>query len=306
MLWHLLSIATVASSLSVATHDRRPRLIRDSSTSISFKPSCGSLDSNSFAAFQSRPDTDVDAFAGSLSGRIAEDGITLDSIDPSRNIINIVARSSDGLPIFHTINLAPESEAATDEPNIFQVRSECTSCHEPMCKPACEPPLPQSCAFYSSCAEASLHCGDDGYPLRYGYKNCRAFVERLSHFSDDGQIWIWKVMTCLQQALLQPLNEQCNLTCDGLSDAAFDSHPKCYADSGVCFLPFEDLVQVVVTVGSDLFYGPALEQALGVGGRCVGKYIDEAEESIQKAKEAGDFAKRVVYEGVKKFLEAIE
>ena len=113
-------------------------------------------------------------------------------------------------------------------------------------------------------------------------------------------------MTCLQQALLQPLNEDCNLTCDGLLDAAFDSHPKCYADSGVCFLSFEDLVQVVVTVGSDLFYGPALEQALGVGGRCVGKFIDEAEEAIQWAKEVGDFGKRVIYEGVKKFLEAIE
>lgn len=320
MLWQFLVPAAVAAASP-------PRPCRPSLTvhgqsaasndkhSLLFKPSCGSLDTkeDTFAIFQSARSasgagSDVDPLAEWVAGNITEDAIAVD-VHPDSETVTVVAASADGQPIFHTLSLSLGAQRQQAQAQLGAqplARADCDKCHAAMCQPSCQPPLPQSCAFYTSCAEDSLHCGPEGYPLRYGDKICNEFLDRLSHFSaPTGQNWVLKVLTCLQEALVQPLNEQCDMSCQQLFDTAFKSHPACYADSGVCFLPVQDLVQIVITVGSDLVFGPALEQALSLGGRCVGQYIQKVEEVIEEAKKAGDVAKRILYEGVKKFLEAI-
>lgn len=324
MFWQLLLPATAAASPpaddcrpSLALHG--PPSTADGKSTILFKPSCGSLDTNenTFAVFQSLTnpasgpgtDSDVDTVSEWVPGSITEDAIAVD-VHPDSDIITVAASSRDGHPIFHTLNLSATSTNQKAQCQLaaqsLEARADCDKCHAPLCQESCQPPLQQSCSFYTNCAEASLHCGPEGYPLRYGDKICNVFLDRLPHFSNPtGQDWVLKVLTCLQEALLPALNEQCELTCQQLFDTAFKSHPACYADSGVCFLPLQDLVQIVIAVGSDIVYGPALEQALSLGGHCVDQYIVEVDEAIDEAKEAGDFAKRILYEGVKKFLQGI-
>lgn len=38
------------------------------------------------------------------------------------------------------------------------------------------------CEFYR-CIEARMQCGEEGYPLRYGYKYCQRFTEHSRHFN---------------------------------------------------------------------------------------------------------------------------
>jgi hypothetical protein len=127
-----------------------------------------------------------------------------------------------------------------------------------MCQDSCRNPPMQSCAFYRTCAEGQLGCGDGGYPIHYGEKNCLRFSNNLSKFSSNGQSFIWNTMICLQRAMV-PVLEPCTATCDSFSVAAFNSHPGCYVQGGFCGV---DIYATLMTVGSDLFEGPALRQVL--------------------------------------------
>ncbi|KJZ77118.1 hypothetical protein HIM_03439 [Hirsutella minnesotensis 3608] len=142
----------------------------------------------------------------------------------------------------------------------------------PICQPTCQNPPPHSCDFYEHCAEGTVHCGPRGYPLRYGAKNCRRFVSRIGSFSTKGQTWIWNTMSCLQRALIRPI-EGSETTCDSIQKIAFKSHPVCYLDNGFCELPASDLLQVVITVKTDLFSGPAIDQVLQTAKGCLRRRI---------------------------------
>lgn len=39
------------------------------------------------------------------------------------------------------------------------------------------------CEWYVNCLEERFHCGENGYPLGYGYKYCTRFVDNLPKFS---------------------------------------------------------------------------------------------------------------------------
>jgi hypothetical protein len=146
---------------------------------------------------------------------------------------------------------------------------DCSSCpSDPMCQPSCKAPAAKSCDFYRNCAEGQLGCGPSGYPLAYGEKNCNKFTNNLNYFSTDGQAWIFGTMHCLQTAMV-PVLEPCKATCASFRSAAFDSHPKCYVDNGVCGLDCPDVLAIIMTVGGDLLTLESLKQVVQTSVGCV-------------------------------------
>jgi hypothetical protein len=144
---------------------------------------------------------------------------------------------------------------------------DCTSCPgNPLCQPLCQNPPLQSCAYYISCSEAFLECAPTSYPIAYGEKNCLKFQNNLGIFSAAGQSFIWATMHCLQLALVATTT--CDSTCDSLTAAAFASHPQCYIQSGFCSIGIFEQIKVLLVVGSDLFTGQAMQQALQTGEGC--------------------------------------
>lgn len=152
--------------------------------------------------------------------------------------------------------------------------------------PSCSPPLlGQSCTFYSSCLEPLYHCGTDGYPIGYGLHYCDRFISTLPSippatttissqarwhaelddildpsWSAEGIEWVHKTLSCLQYSLLprviypsqSPSNDTTTtttLSCSALKSYAFNTHPKCYVQSGVCELSAPDWELIVRTVG---------------------------------------------------------
>ncbi|KZV87690.1 hypothetical protein EXIGLDRAFT_723446 [Exidia glandulosa HHB12029] len=129
----------------------------------------------------------------------------------------------------------------------------------------CEYPIPHTCRYYIDCAEASLSCGPHGYPIGYGFHYCSLFARDLRDFSPRGRAWVLRTMTCLQHALVPivpALAEKVNChpgpecghdsdrACAELKELAFDTHPKCYVDSGVCNLrSVRDYILIAKVVG---------------------------------------------------------
>jgi hypothetical protein len=142
---------------------------------------------------------------------------------------------------------------------------DCSECPESAhCQDECRNPT-HSCGFYRHCAEPVAQCGAAGYPLHYGERNCNKFVRNSGDFSAAGQQWIQSTMNCLQRALV-PLLQGCP-TCSTLHQVAFDSHPDCYAGSGICSLDCWDVAMVLSTIGRDLF--SSLGQGAQTGLLCL-------------------------------------
>ena len=146
----------------------------------------------------------------------------------------------------------------------------CNDCpSNPMCDDTCKNPPMQTCGFYRKCAEPTLGgCGDDGYPIGYGEKNCLKFTKHINWFDSNGQNFVWGTMHCLQAAMV-PVLQTCTATCDSFSNAAFASHPACYVSNGFCGLSCGDILGVLVTVGFDLFNKHTLQQVFGTAAGCA-------------------------------------
>jgi hypothetical protein len=159
---------------------------------------------------------------------------------------------------------------------------DCDACPtDPMCLDKCNSPVRGSCSFYRDCAEAQLGCGAGGYPIQYGEKNCNKFQNNLNSFSAAGQAWIFDTMLCLQQAMV-PVLQTCTADCASFSSAAFDSHPGCYVNSGVCGLGCSDIIALFFTVKEDLLVSPkqifltaegCLENIVQTLSGCTGEVI---------------------------------
>ena len=161
---------------------------------------------------------------------------------------------------------------------------DCSTCPgDPMCQDVCQNPPSQSCAFYRNCVEATDHCGPGGYPLAFGEKNCNKFQNNLLQFSATGQTWIWATALCLQQALVPVATSACDAStaCSIIQQAAFDSHPACYVNSGFCSLEPSDYIAVITTVGGDLFSLEALKEIALTAAGCVENIISGIESQIQ-------------------------
>ncbi|KAK2757922.1 hypothetical protein FQN54_004328 [Arachnomyces sp. PD_36] len=172
----------------------------------------------------------------------------------------------------------------------------------------CTEPQPNTCTFYPDCLEAKQNCGDEGYPIGYGLHYCELFTDAASEMTSDGQEWITDTMLCLQNALVPyGLGGSESTTCDDLKSYAFDTHPDCYVNSGVCTLPPPDWVVIVNTVSLPELFGSvdALKATLQTMGDCAEFYawlitqgvlyiVDEAGEIIEDVGEAiGDAGEEV-------------
>ncbi|CAG8781697.1 5888_t:CDS:2, partial [Gigaspora rosea] len=102
----------------------------------------------------------------------------------------------------------------------------------------CNSPKVNTCNFYKECLENKFHCGTNGYPIQYGDKNCNKFLNALNQFSDPGKKWVTDTMLCLQNALVSTYNND-KATCSEIENTAFDSHARCYVDSGICNVPLD-------------------------------------------------------------------
>jgi hypothetical protein len=106
-----------------------------------------------------------------------------------------------------------------------------------------------TCDFYT-CLESEYHCEGTKYtyPLDYGLKYCTKYTQNLNIFSSAGKQWVHDVRLCLQNALLPETD--CESTCKKIQDDAFNSHPACYANNGVCTL-YGDWYHIIQIVGLD-------------------------------------------------------
>ncbi|CAI5439265.1 unnamed protein product [Caenorhabditis angaria] len=79
-----------------------------------------------------------------------------------------------------------------------------------------------------------FNCGENGYPLHYGYKNCMAFTnpENRDRFDEAGKAWIDCTAPCLVAAFANIA--QTSTTCSELQTKAFASHVDCYLNCGFC------------------------------------------------------------------------
>ncbi|KAJ9656217.1 hypothetical protein H2201_008608 [Coniosporium apollinis] len=151
---------------------------------------------------------------------------------------------------------------------------DCSTCPaDPMCQSTCINPPLKSCNFYRDCAEGQLGCGAGGYPLQFGERKCHDFMNNLAHFSAEGQQWVFDTMHCLQLELV-PLLKPCTATCGSMSKAAFDSHPKCYVQAGVCGLGCVDAFWILMTVGSDVWMKESVDQVGGTMYGCIQNIIE--------------------------------
>ncbi|WKX88762.1 hypothetical protein Q1695_008410 [Nippostrongylus brasiliensis] len=90
------------------------------------------------------------------------------------------------------------------------------------------------CKIYQQ-LEEKAQCGEDGYLLQYGLKNCRSFTSKevTSRFSTEGQEFLDCTNSCLTTHL-QELFENGQPTCDDIYDSAMDSVAPCYIQCGFC------------------------------------------------------------------------
>jgi hypothetical protein len=163
---------------------------------------------------------------------------------------------------------------ASDPAGCFQLLTTATPCSAdgPIypTSDSCQAPVERTCAFYSACLEVQQPCGADGYALGYGEKYCSRF-DVDDTFSPQGIAWRDAVLHCLQLALVPELPKADAMTCDDLTDFAFDSHPRCYTEGpSICFLPVSDVTNILGTIdGKDLLSLRSAKQMATVAATCV-------------------------------------
>lgn len=149
---------------------------------------------------------------------------------------------------------------------------------------SCERPVVLTCAFYASCLERALPCGESGYALGFGERFCTAF--RHASMGPEGRAWVQGVMGCLQEALVPRVRaagafadapgapRPSAATCAAIGEEAFASHPGCYThpDHSICFLPPSDVAAVLATIGlPELVERRTRDQVLATIGICTGQ-----------------------------------
>ena len=124
----------------------------------------------------------------------------------------------------------------------------------------------QVCEMYSCLeSEHGLDCGQRGYFRGYGQKYCERFSAITGEFmSDAGRTWLTNVRTCLLSEVESILEK--TSSCSGIRQEAFDSHPQCYIDSGLCALPPGDWAHIVATISP---WDNDLKQVILSGAGCI-------------------------------------
>lgn len=140
-----------------------------------------------------------------------------------------------------------------------------------------------NCDFYVQCLEPKYKCGPTGYPVGYGFKYCSKFTKNLNEYPAGGQEWIRKTLICLKKALVPEFS-----SCSQLYNTAFDSHPRCYYESGFCDL-FLDHANVRQTVAAllktyeiqDFTNVTSMKQVLETAKMCGANYMNKFIDTIK-------------------------
>lgn len=105
------------------------------------------------------------------------------------------------------------------------------------------PPDFNSCVFYEK-AEAEVHCKGRGsdYLIGYGQYYCNAFRTKLPEWKGRPKLTEWTTNTgmCLQEMLFDNRKKRLGPDCNQLEEFAFDAHPICYKQYGICKLSISD------------------------------------------------------------------
>jgi hypothetical protein len=143
-----------------------------------------------------------------------------------------------------------------------------------------------NCSFYTTCVEAVLPCGPNGYAIGYGGRFCQMFTDTLASYSTRGQTWVTNVRMCLQRALVSEVATVMNgtsLSCTEIQDYAFTSHVACYTDPlangdislSVCTLPITDWITLLWTIRSSIVqeFRRTIDQAIGALRVCGTQWL---------------------------------
>ncbi|KAF7639375.1 hypothetical protein Mgra_00001043 [Meloidogyne graminicola] len=94
----------------------------------------------------------------------------------------------------------------------------------------------KGCNAYK-CMENIANCGNKGYLIAYGEKNCKNFYkpEIFNKFDQVGKKFINCTKDCLINNMKNYIKEKIgNINCEHLKDEGFNSHPKCYLNCNFC------------------------------------------------------------------------
>ena len=114
-------------------------------------------------------------------------------------------------------------------------------------------PIPNynNCSFYQK-AEALVKCKAKGsdYLLSYGQYYCEVFRKKIIEWKDRTKLITWTNDTgqCLQEMLFDNRKKRLGPPCDQLEEFAYDAHPICYKQYGVCELDLKDKLSIFNSV----------------------------------------------------------
>ncbi|CAF2122998.1 unnamed protein product [Rotaria magnacalcarata] len=114
-----------------------------------------------------------------------------------------------------------------------------------------------SCDFYIDLENISP-CGSQGYVQKFIYKYCMAYLNQQDSFIN--QAWLNGIRVCLQQNMLNYLENNLLASCPEIKKHGFDSHTDCYLNPDpsnpevtFCRLPPQDMTRVVWIARSAVF-----------------------------------------------------
>lgn len=91
-------------------------------------------------------------------------------------------------------------------------------------------PRNDNCDAYL-CMEQKHSCGYKGYPLKFGYRFCRSFIN-VQVKSEKVKRWLTETRYCLQDKLTSTPDYNCN----NMFYGSMKDHVSCYDDTGYCSL----------------------------------------------------------------------
>lgn len=142
------------------------------------------------------------------------------------------------------------------------------------------------CLFYQNKNKDFFCEGSDNYLIDYGYKYCERFtkLENEARTSLELKSWISKTRVCLQEMIAENEKRYQVEGCKQLKEFAFDTHPICYKQYGVCNLPLIDKSKIVKLILKNDFLSDlgkekraTFLQTINVAAKCLSPRVTISE-----------------------------
>lgn len=118
-----------------------------------------------------------------------------------------------------------------------------------------------ACAYYA-CREATAHCGEDGYLMRFANHYCQRYrLVSEPHASPAARRFLERVRRCLVTTFDAEVPE--GTDCATMRERGFASHAGCYVETGFCDLAVADWLLVLNTIDhGDTDFGQMLTTSI--------------------------------------------